>query len=221
MVGHARVLNTSDRYRDAGFLLVNKLAKVLPDERQSSTSLKVLELGCGTGLVGLAMGILLQNCHVTLTDLETASSLVHENISQNQKSFAPGSSAEFKVLEWANHPEWLSKMEYNVIFVGDCIYNTDYAHDLLKTLQFVLQDCSIIILASKLRHKSEDSFDEMLVGYGITAISRLTISLENEPDCPDEVAYFKVLVKSGLAEASRLPEWIKNHPLEKLLKVDN
>lgn len=92
------------------------------------TDLPVLELGCGTGLVGLAA--LARGLHVTLTDYEPrAVELARHNALQNGYSrFAA------RVLDWRN-PE---AERYPVILGCDLLYQESAFEPLLNLLEKML-----------------------------------------------------------------------------------
>jgi predicted nicotinamide N-methyase len=192
---------------------VNKLAYGLRNTSPPTNSLKVLELGCGTGLVGLSLAILLENADVTLTDLEDASDLIHRNIASNE--YAPSSSVNFKVLKWANHPSWLTT--YDLVVVGDCTYNPDYLQDFLSTLDHVTGKETVVILATKLRHEAEIVFDDLLLQSNLVEKNRLRIFLENEAECPDEEVYIRTFVKTNISQKDQYPKWIVGHPLQSFI----
>jgi predicted nicotinamide N-methyase len=180
--------------------------QVISRHGSSASSLNVLELGCGTGLIGLSLAMLLENCRVTMTDLSSGTALAELNISNNRSKFAPGSDTQFRVLKWATLPPWLA--EYQLVVVGDCIYNPDSYEDLLTTLNHVSDNETLIILASKVRHEAETAFDHLLLKGGFVQRRTMTVPLTNEEHVADEVVYIKTLSKSGSSIG-----WIQKHPL--------
>ncbi|KAJ8290498.1 hypothetical protein GJAV_G00013650 [Gymnothorax javanicus] len=78
----------------------------------------VLELGSGTGVVGLMAATL--GAHVTVTDLEELHQLLQINIRDNKALVSSGSIAA-KVLKWGEDvTEFLPPPDY--ILMADCIY---------------------------------------------------------------------------------------------------
>lgn len=90
----------------SSFLLAKQL-EAMKDEylshlRDSTSALEVLELGSGTGLVGLATAAL-WNCHVTLTDLPEIVPNLRVNVEANQEEVKKrGGHLRAEVLDWAD-----------------------------------------------------------------------------------------------------------------------
>jgi predicted nicotinamide N-methyase len=131
----------------ASYLLAKRLHTlnlVLPDAQRR---LQVLELGAGTGLVGLAMAGL--GADVTLTDLPS----IHSNLARNMESNATvvannSGSARTGVLDWTKPtvcelvPDALddSKNEtlshkFPLILAADSLYSPEHPHMLVDTIE--------------------------------------------------------------------------------------
>ncbi|XP_061468597.1 protein N-lysine methyltransferase METTL21D isoform X2 [Rhineura floridana] len=90
----------------------------------------VLELGAGTGLVGLMAATL--GANVTVTDLEEVQDLLKMNI-ENNRHLITG-SIEAKILKWGEDiTDFLPTPDY--ILMADCIYYEESLEPLLKTLK--------------------------------------------------------------------------------------
>ncbi|XP_021506619.2 protein N-lysine methyltransferase METTL21D isoform X1 [Meriones unguiculatus] len=89
----------------------------------------VLELGSGTGAVGLMAATL--GADVVVTDLEELQDLLKMNINMN-KHLVTG-SVQAKVLKWGEEIEDLTSPDY--ILMADCIYYEESLEPLLKTLK--------------------------------------------------------------------------------------
>ncbi|KAL8168645.1 UNVERIFIED_CONTAM: hypothetical protein K2H54_009277 [Gekko kuhli] len=88
-----------------------------------------IELGAGTGLVGLAAAGL--GANVTVTDLEEAQDLLKMNIENNQHLIT--GSIQAKVLKWGEDvTDFLPAPDY--ILMADCIYYEESLEPLIKTL---------------------------------------------------------------------------------------
>ncbi|XP_040825599.1 protein-lysine methyltransferase METTL21D isoform X2 [Ochotona curzoniae] len=92
----------------------------------------VLELGAGTGAVGLMAATL--GADVVVTDLEELQDLLRINIDMN-KHLVTG-SVEAKVLKWGEEIEDLASPP-DYILMADCIYYEESLEPLLKTLKDV------------------------------------------------------------------------------------
>ena len=99
---------------------------LLPTQEPGST-LRILELGTGCGIVGIALAQTLQNASVTLTDLPEAQEIVQRNI--DEATTAENSSLEFLELDWdsAALPSELQVKEnpISLVVAADCTYNPD------------------------------------------------------------------------------------------------
>uniref|UniRef100_A0A8C7A5E6 Valosin containing protein lysine methyltransferase n=2 Tax=Tinamidae TaxID=8803 RepID=A0A8C7A5E6_NOTPE len=90
----------------------------------------VLELGAGTGAVGIMAATL--GANVTVTDLEELQELLEVNI-ENNKHLVTG-SVRAKVLKWGEDvTEFQPPPDY--ILMADCIYYEESLEPLLKTLK--------------------------------------------------------------------------------------
>lgn len=177
-------------YRDGGLGLTAYLAQnigrsgagagrlnALHSQLMLNKSLKVLEVGSGydkallanyqeaycirCGIVGLALALLHDRCHVTLTDLPLAEEILRKNI----KDAKPEGKAVFKALDWDQPiPESLASQHWDVILVADCTYNVASALSLVEVLSKLAWNTpdSVIVLAHKKRHDSENYFFELM-----------------------------------------------------------
>ncbi|XP_005159014.1 protein N-lysine methyltransferase METTL21D isoform X1 [Danio rerio] len=97
------------------------------------SSKNIIELGAGTGLVGLVAASL--GANVTLTDLEDLQPLLQLNIKKNQQLIHTG-SVTAKVLKWgANVDDFLPHPHY--ILMADCIYYEQSVEPLVETLKLL------------------------------------------------------------------------------------
>ncbi|XP_007886402.1 protein-lysine methyltransferase METTL21D isoform X2 [Callorhinchus milii] len=123
---------------------------------------QVLELGSGTGAVGLMAAA--QGAHVTVTDLEELQDLLNMNINENRHLVS--GSIQAKVLKWGEivH-DILPDPDY--ILVADCIYYEQSLEPLLKTMKELSGDKTVIICCYEKRTmgnnpKIEQCFFELL-----------------------------------------------------------
>lgn len=133
------------------------VAQLLHSKR--TAPIHIIELGCGSGVVGLALARKLQDCHVVLTDLAEHEKYVRGNIATNE--YAPGSQAEFVALDWDDEsPHDHSSRAFNLVVAADVTYNPDSSPALvrrMKELVLASQE-AVVLLAMKTRHRSEDVF---------------------------------------------------------------
>ncbi|KAJ7990723.1 hypothetical protein DPEC_G00289870 [Dallia pectoralis] len=124
----------------------------------------VLELGSGTGVVGLMAACL--GAQVTVTDLEDLQTLLQVNIEDNQERISSGSITA-KVLKWGeNHSEFLPYPDY--ILMADCIYYEQSVKPLVGTLKSLVGPETCVICCYEQRTvginpKVEKQFFELLL----------------------------------------------------------
>ncbi|KAI8904394.1 putative methyltransferase-domain-containing protein [Gorgonomyces haynaldii] len=111
-------------------------------ERSKPNAQSVLELGSGTGLLGLVLQHLLPEAHITLTDQEKLLKLLKTNV--------PGASVQ--ELSWGNdsHLKALKK-DYDLIVFSDLIAWPELYQDLVKSLEFLATSNTRIVFASERR----------------------------------------------------------------------
>lgn len=115
---------------------------------------KILELGAGTGVVGLTFAVKYPESTVLLTDLPEAEELLRDNIKlhldtrertkrllaeRTNKAIA-SNKVSFEVLDWEKEPGEAVRSEvWDLIVVADCTYNVDAIPALVKMLGTVVR----------------------------------------------------------------------------------
>lgn len=123
-----------------------------------SGSTRVLELGAGTGLVGLAAASVWQSLvsEVMLTDLPEIIPNLERNIEMNRTSLANNTEMHCRVLDWTDDTDLPTPSEqaYPLILAADPIYSLDHPRMLVATLSRWLQPSptSRFILELPVRH---------------------------------------------------------------------
>lgn len=173
--------NGKSTSRDAAFacvLQINRSIKgiegsVLPrlfdhvQDEGSNRILRVIELGTGCGIVGIALAQRLPRCAVVLTDLQEAQDIANRNAKLAQPAL--GSSIQFEVLDWDEPlPEQVRAQTYDLIIVSDCTYNADSLPTLVRTLKALTEISpeAAVLVCLKRRHESEDVFFTLMEGAG-------------------------------------------------------
>lgn len=138
--------------------------------------LRVLELGAGCGIVGIAFAQFVK-CDMLLTDLEDAQEILASNV----QSAAPlaGSSIKAEVLDWASSLDDSSNVNYDLILVSDCIYNPDSSVHLVETLrQLAARAPNVLVLVGfKRRHEADTIFFERMRDTAFQLTETLNIAL--------------------------------------------
>ncbi|XP_028994343.1 protein-lysine methyltransferase METTL21D [Betta splendens] len=124
---------------------------------------RVVELGAGTGVVGLMAATL--GAQVTVTDLEDLQPLLRVNIQENQALISSGSIAA-KVLKWGEDvSEFLPPPHF--VLMADCIYYEQSIVPLVESLKLLSGPETCIICCYEQRTeginpKVEKRFFELL-----------------------------------------------------------
>ena len=134
---------------DAGLVLAYYL-----DQTYSLANRKVLELGAGTGLVGIVAAAL--GAEVVLTDQTSVIDQTRKNIRQNAAQIeAGGGAAECLVLDWASPPvDWLQRKHFDYVLGGDVIYSAEGSQLLVNVLRILAcksKGAANILLAAEQR----------------------------------------------------------------------
>lgn len=104
----------------------------------------VVELGAGTGCVGLAAA-LLGASHVTITDLPQFIPLMEKNIIQNQDNLQ--CVVEVRELTWGNMEQGSAVSTPDTIVLADCIYYEESLEPLVSTLRSLCESDTTIIVS--------------------------------------------------------------------------
>lgn len=107
-----------------------------------SPGLCVLELGSGTGIVGMACA--LRGASVTMTDLPDNLDLARANARANDVDVI------VEELEWGSESTF-TQSQFDLVIGSDCLYDANALPSLLKTLVAVTHADSVVYLAYKVR----------------------------------------------------------------------
>ncbi|XP_010642858.1 EEF1A lysine methyltransferase 3 isoform X3 [Fukomys damarensis] len=119
---------------------------------------KVIELGAGTGIVGILAA--LQGGDVTITDLPLALEQIQGNVQANVPA---GGRAQVRALSWGID-QHVFPGDYDLVLGADIVYLEPTFPLLLGTLQHLCGPHGTIYLASKMReeHGTENFFQHLL-----------------------------------------------------------
>lgn len=206
---------------------------VQTEEPRRLQHISVLELGCGTGIVGLFLAAIVPLCQVTLTDLPSAAELVQKNI-ENLTRPATESGARFVALEWGLPlPEAVEHDRYDILLLSDVNYNPDNAAALVATIQDIQASSPdvLILVASKKRHDTEDLFAKLMTEQCYTSHNHFAMALPTDNNVSASMWAEKIAGSSadfvtftlytkeevgGHDGHPRLPRWAADHVLADL-----
>ncbi|XP_027446922.1 protein N-lysine methyltransferase METTL21A isoform X2 [Zalophus californianus] len=140
---------------DAAVVLSTYLEMGAVELRGCST----VELGAGTGLVGIVAALL--GAHVTITDRKVALEFLKSNVQANLPPHIQP-KAVVKELTWGQNLGSYSPGEFDLILGADIIYLEETFADLLKTLEHLSSNRSVILLACRIRYERDNNFLAML-----------------------------------------------------------
>lgn len=141
--------------------------------------MRVLELGAGTGLVGIACSKL--GAQVTVTDLREALPFLSKNIDLNF-AMKDTNYPTVQELKWGENLHSYNPDNYDIIIGADIVYIEDTFNDLLDTICYLCQ-CKTyesvlsqnnrtsgelrprIILSAKMRYSREAKFIARMKKY--------------------------------------------------------
>ncbi|KAL3793532.1 hypothetical protein HJC23_007272 [Cyclotella cryptica] len=147
------------------------IARYLEKRPEIVMNKKVLELGAGCGLVGIAASKLGAK-EVVMTDLQYALPLMRENVEQN-KSSEDHQNISCQECDWFSPPtlnqlfqssnDGKSEMYPDVIIVADCVWLYPLVAPLLRTLKAYSSNPSTTVLISY-QQRGRDVHDSFWTG---------------------------------------------------------
>ncbi|XP_075498442.1 uncharacterized protein LOC142536915 [Primulina tabacum] len=155
----AALVTLLDRYR-AGHSTTSALSSLI--DAQQPHRLRILELGSGTGVVGIAAAALLR-ASVTITDLPHVLPNMRYNTDANAGILdLCGGDVNSASLSWGNIGEMEAiGREYDVILASDVVYHDHLYEPLIQTLKFYLLGSEkemVFLMAHLKRWKKESAF---------------------------------------------------------------
>lgn len=143
---------------------------------------RVLELGSGTGLCGIAIAKLRPEVEVVITDQASHLDLIRQNIALN--SVANASAEE---LDWLN-PKCLG--HFDLILGSDLVYSPTLFAPLAETLTATAAHDSQIFLCNELRVSTDLQFYKVAMTHGWT-FTRLPQDMQDPEYSSPDIAIFK------------------------------
>ncbi|XP_041056548.1 protein N-lysine methyltransferase METTL21A isoform X1 [Carcharodon carcharias] len=119
----------------------------------------VIELGAGTGLVGIVAALL--GADVTVTDREVALQFLESNLREN---IPPDlrTRARARELSWGVNLHQYDAGSYDVVLGADVVYLEETFPALLETLEYLSSEQTMILLSCRIRYERDQNFLKML-----------------------------------------------------------
>ena len=172
-----RTVRLDQRYEGDTGLVVWDAAIVLAKYLEINTDMvrdkEVVELGSGTGAVGLCAGVLGAK-QVILTDQEELVEFLSHNIELNTEVIHPGGQVSAVALKWGSntHIEAVMNMvtKVDLILVSDCVFYEESLDDLVETMQLLSDKQTRILLTyeerdSQIKHDVMKLFFEKMKSH--------------------------------------------------------
>ncbi|XP_072303345.1 protein N-lysine methyltransferase METTL21A [Eucyclogobius newberryi] len=118
-----------------------------------------IELGAGTGLVGIVAALL--GAKVTITDRQPALDSLSTNVKSN---LPPGISelATVSELSWGENLDRFPAGGFDIVLGADIVYLENTFIPLLKTMQHLCSDTTTVLLSCKIRYERDNTFLNIL-----------------------------------------------------------
>ncbi|XP_064371296.1 protein N-lysine methyltransferase METTL21A [Dromaius novaehollandiae] len=121
----------------------------------------VIELGAGTGLLGIVATLL--GARVTITDRAAALALLESNVRANLPAELQPRAA-VQELTWGQDLGRFPPGAFDFILGSDIVYLEETFADLLQTLEHLCAEHTVILLSCRIRYERDLGFLEMLRG---------------------------------------------------------
>ncbi|KAF2987446.1 hypothetical protein EK904_002485, partial [Melospiza melodia maxima] len=119
----------------------------------------VIELGAGTGLLGIVVTLL--GARVTITDRAAALEFLESNVQANlPPELHP--RAVVKELTWGKDLDNFSPGAFDLILGADIVYLEETFAELLQTLEHLCSERTVILLSCRIRYERDLKFLRML-----------------------------------------------------------
>nr|XP_057907834.1 protein N-lysine methyltransferase METTL21A [Doryrhamphus excisus] len=118
-----------------------------------------IELGAGTGLVGIVAALL--GAKVTITDRMPALDFLSANVKANLPSDVQ-ESVVVSELSWGENLNRYPAEGFDLVLGADIVYLEATFVPLIETLQYLCADATVVLLACKIRYERDTNFLSML-----------------------------------------------------------
>lgn len=116
---------------------------------------RAIELGAGTGLVGIVAALL--GTKVTITDRKPALDFLAANVQEN---IPPSQQPLVQVSEltWGENLDLYPAGSYELVLGADIVYLEETFPALLKTLEHLSSENTVVLLSCRIRYERDERF---------------------------------------------------------------
>jgi predicted nicotinamide N-methyase len=164
---------------------------------------RCLDLGSGTGIVGLAAAACGGFSQVVLTDMPSVVPLLEHNVERNRSALVHDGRCGLETvsLRWDDAAELRSVAAlgpYELIVGGDLLYRPQVVEPLLAALRALVGRRTTVLLAASLQHSPEtiDLFVDAAATAGF-AVERLGTGCQSADAQSDEVKLLRLTRRKG------------------------
>ncbi|XP_062845840.1 protein N-lysine methyltransferase METTL21A [Trichomycterus rosablanca] len=118
-----------------------------------------IELGAGTGLVGIVAALL--GADITITDRRPALELLEANVKENVPSHRRV-AVQVSELTWGEGLAPYPSGGYDLILGADIVYLEETFSALLRTLEYLSSENTEVLLSCRIRYERDERFLSML-----------------------------------------------------------
>lgn len=141
---------------DASVVLARALTRHPPP--LPKRPLRVLELGAGRGLVGLALAA--YGHHVTLTEHPSVLHLLRQSVDANARVLQGHGTIAVCALPWGDEPAAARLGPLDLVVCADCVYDTALVEPLIRTLRSLDAPRAVVAFDRAIgRHEAYAAFE--------------------------------------------------------------
>ena len=185
------------------WMLSDGARRTAEEDATDRSKRRCLDLGSGTGIVGLAAAACGGLSQVVLTDMPSVVPLLEHNVERNRSALVHDGRCGLETvsLRWDDAAELRSVAAlgpYELIVGGDLLYRPQVVEPLLAALRALVGRRTTVLLAASLQHSPEtiDLFVDAAATAGF-AVERLGTGCQSADAQSDEVKLLRLTRRKG------------------------
>ena len=185
------------------WMLSDGARRTAEEDATDRSKRRCLDLGSGTGIVGLAAAACGGFSQVVLTDMPSVVPLLEHNVERNRSALVHDGRCGLETvsLRWDDAAELRSVAAlgpYELIVGGDLLYRPQVVEPLLAALRALVGRRTTVLLAASLQHSPEtiDLFVDAAATAGF-AVERLGTGCQSADAQSDEVKLLRLTRRKG------------------------